>query len=1226
MAKMWFYTEPQFMESQSTPTTSNENDSFGPWLNSSGYISNGFNITNFFKRDIGASPLDYQPKAFAVTGGTVAIIKQIRNDNPLLDPADYVNIVLYPDSQPENLPDIKCFIYRNIEISSIADLTDLSSGNPKIYPDTSPRSTDLGKKIIESYNDFDGVTNYPTIVDAGQQLQNELNPLEDNIEDYFLKNFDPGTVSHLNLPRVEGGDWIGNFNSNGSSAGFEIMFDNINFHPITAIVTGYPGTDDIDGGRNYIQFSVSDAFELPHYQESLPNYLDPAAFYGSLIDVGVKFKVIQNEVPQNDDPYTKPVFSEVEKNGDSLYNDVISKFYNKNKVYIDIRDRWNMSYMFESFPFSTAPDDLRLSFHDEGVVSPNPSPFTFRYRDNLKWPLLVLSNADFGNGVGYELDNKKIIGLQFPSFDPSSESVAYFVDNKNMLLKSNPPLEDTGKDNSVLINLQNDGAWTTRFLIGFPFVDDGSNNVVVANYSKIRYIKHQHEYITDYDDFIDPNAGVIGSSINLELDTDVKDYLTPLFPVNMNLKWKNSPAGNLKSTVYYEGLYHDNTNEGGRDFFANIGIAHDAQNKVTFFAYSTKTPSRSTKGLIDTTFSLTSKSKEYDKSFLQSLVEEEKFGAKMIHRTLTYSNIIPNITLSDLRPADITEEIIDNERASQLEDFTSFEMTYSQYESLKQLTNTTGTNFRRLPSFADPRYKNNPRMFFHPVLVDRILETGKPPLLKYNWTVVGFSDENPVSLTRVYSGIFTYRIEGKNRNIEKKEDQPYTEGIGFSLNEQPTSTYHIKSTIYLIRGGNVTVQELKAYRVYALNNIQTIWNTFSNQGFTTPKRLDINDPVPVPQETILADQVEIKIATAEQWKRLRQGEALWLVEKGQDRSRILATPNKNIGIINFENTSGSPGVYTESSLNTPAHEFGHMLGLIDRYAYYTELGGATSVQINDNVGATIPIYVNDSDYKDEYRWKNNLYSTQRIVNAGDFGGLANYSDWMTGYPAQTIFITQQQWNIIQAVAQNGMSSAETINGSQYVFIFQQAADYAGLNFTGMVGGLPESDANFLNSTNPDRMDERIDDSNGSNPPSGWVYPVINNLIDPNDRYEVLKPRLGLALDDDTPNVGLNSFIPPAWRTQTAFVAGANLNLAPLLGANDQHRAPENSSVIGDAFGFNIWNQLRSVTPPGTTGISVLSNTVSERFAHDVIYNQQYYNRILIIRLVVEGQLPTQFDD
>jgi hypothetical protein len=242
----------------------------------------------------------------------------------------------------------------------------------------------------------------------------------------------------------------------------------------------------------------------------------------------------------------------------------------------------------------------------------------------------------------------------------------------------------------------------------------------------------------------------------------------------------------------------------------------------------------------------------------------------------------------------------------------------------------------------------------------------------------------------------------------------------------PTKIINCK--IYLHHGGTLSSAQFCEFKHYVLNNIKQVWDSNSNWGLLSTYDPDINpyDPL-VPaspgiftrNKIISSEGITIHEAKAKQFEALEDGEILLMTSRNPGRSNIQG--NKRLGFLFYNRLPVAIARYIDAnSQNTPAHEFGHALGLGDRYCYYGDvregrpsdgythftngIGNSSSVpsfvakRSTPTVLPTTPptpprnvvippsgstaVFISeneDSEYSQRYQWVHNLMSSTSIV-------------------------------------------------------------------------------------------------------------------------------------------------------------------------------------------------------------------------------------------------------
>ncbi len=497
---------------------------------------NNYRLGNMFT----ANPSE-TPKAFAVTDGLL-LVQQIGL-------TDKYNIILKPTEQPDLcLPKIDFIIYKGIKKDSIID------GEKVADPNNVASKNDLTSIIHRSaqlWFEEEGEpmpstepaanTSLGLIYDA-DATQTDYQKLDtDSLNDVFY------TATEQTLPFVFGGSYIGNFDAS-SDFGIIIVFEKIGFQPTFELAR------ELDSVLTFTPLeptSNAEIFRRKHHKEDALCYLDSAAFFGSFFNEGIK------------------VFIEsrfVNRTGDNLYNDVISKYYNKNKLYLDFRNESDDSFNY----YENYNNNIQWSLDNTETL------VNIDYYRNHGWPILVIED----NSTNSEFDNanvEKTIKLSFPQGDNESPLFYYKKAYKEDLGFERPEGAELFLSPSVI-----EGAVRLENLIA-PRVGDR----VSANYFQIKLIRRVILENDENDDF--PRQGHTLFK---------RSYLDNLFPIfDMTIPFTNTNYTNLK--LFYDTAYIDKvlvnngtlnnniTDYALRDFISTTGIASDTTN-ITFISFPFK--------------------------------------------------------------------------------------------------------------------------------------------------------------------------------------------------------------------------------------------------------------------------------------------------------------------------------------------------------------------------------------------------------------------------------------------------------------------------------------------------------------------------------------------------------------------------------------------------------------------------------------------------------------
>lgn len=457
--------------------------------------------------------------AFAVCRGTVFIQETT---------GSRVNLVLKPLMQPRHrLGQIAYFIYKGIDKSSLIDGDDATIGSPSLNDLTSAlwdNQAKLNAEILEATGSDPG-TNPPKEV--------LTRALDSSAAETALLSAFVNSSSDYQLPMVSGGDHLGDFDA--SDFGFEIVLERLG-HEMTL---GDVRTHDQSLTVSALSGGETEAQVMDHWHEkdAILNRIDPAAFWAS-------FYRAKLQVWNGAD-------FDVKKKND-LYTDVLSSYYNKNKVYLDLRNDQN------NWLNHAADKDLTVKWG----LGEEPGTWTDAVITDTGWPLLVLDKTNFA-GAGCS-DNHQILQLKIPLGDVTDAYVHLVTGwtpdrfpkdarQREAFLRTNPD-ESPSTPISIAIPLYNQGSttdtpmcsWTT-LRVGRGYF--GSEKDKIVSSSQLSPIHHL-------------------------------DYLFAPFAMADSLPGIRQ----LESRVFYDGRYVDDVFGRHQDYVAAIGIAKGVET-VSLFAF-----------------------------------------------------------------------------------------------------------------------------------------------------------------------------------------------------------------------------------------------------------------------------------------------------------------------------------------------------------------------------------------------------------------------------------------------------------------------------------------------------------------------------------------------------------------------------------------------------------------------------------------------------------------
>lgn len=358
---MHFFTEPSKLDPQST------NDVFGPVAGSKYRISSKHKISS------GSSS-----KLFACQDALMLILPTIDSSKNLV--SGKVNLILKPlDTLPIRMQPVKYYIFRGVDRNSYL------SGNV-IIADDKPNNCEFINKFHFNWTASLPVRGLPTgtVPDPKVMGFDEILATDPIYRAYYVEELFNSSAS-LTVPlqdyssvKVREGEWIGNIPASGSFE-FEIITDTENM-PITLEYAEFESYE-IDGSSPAFDPN-NPTLETLSIREKVLNYIDPAAFFGMHFDVGIR---IHNGYTYSGTGIPSNTTVSLLRKKQNAYDDVISKFWNKNVVYLDIRSERGYSYGFYQNYKDASGDILKLK---------SKSDLFFHNLDysNMEWPLVNLNN------------------------------------------------------------------------------------------------------------------------------------------------------------------------------------------------------------------------------------------------------------------------------------------------------------------------------------------------------------------------------------------------------------------------------------------------------------------------------------------------------------------------------------------------------------------------------------------------------------------------------------------------------------------------------------------------------------------------------------------------------------------------------------------------------------------------------------------------------------------
>ncbi|MFT6442722.1 MAG: hypothetical protein ACJASQ_002341 [Crocinitomicaceae bacterium] len=360
---------------------------------------------------------------------------------------DIVNVIIKPSDGLEiAYTGVKYYVYRGVRKDSFIDGSAITAAggsksdfiNDFWANDTASKNA-LGIPLLPA----------PTPVKIG------LDPIlagTVNVEDIFNNS-----QTDARAVKVKEGDWIGKF-SDAYPALFEIITDTDN------IVVDLDSLRDTSFQLAPLNSGPSsqDQFDDQIAREEVLAFIDPAAFYGMHYDVGVGVSGT----------------STIKKEED-LYNDILSLFATKNRVYFDIRGEQGYSYNFYK-NYGDINDNL-IQIKDQTT-----SLFVDNEYFTHKWPIYY-TDTELGQGKFSKVEIKLRV-------DDNIEPLL-FVRDKSLIRKLiRPNFIDAKK----LLDGSNTD-WTKEIKLRFQNMDLGASKVNVARHIQLQYFIQDFSQVSTSD-------------------------------------------------------------------------------------------------------------------------------------------------------------------------------------------------------------------------------------------------------------------------------------------------------------------------------------------------------------------------------------------------------------------------------------------------------------------------------------------------------------------------------------------------------------------------------------------------------------------------------------------------------------------------------------------------------------------------------------------------------
>lgn len=1035
-----------------------------------------------------ALPTTVNPNAYAVCSGRI-LVQEVSSA--------LVNIILKPDVQPNGInPAVKFYIYRNILKSSLITGTTIASNTNKYTESLNIKMAALGftdpngKKVL------------------GIDLTGTGFGNNDPIDNAFYRQ--GAADASFQLWSVVGGWSIGQFQ--GSSFGFEIIMDENGFDPtlqLARIGDNIFTAAALPGSPNPVDY-----YNEQIDRERILNYIDPCAFFANFINISTHKLFVNN----NGNPAIADSSMFTELAPTSIFTLLIAPYFkNKHIVYVDIRNELNSSFDFQwnygslSGTTYTRPN-LQVSYSDTGVLGP------VSYYSMNKWPIWAI-NGFTGTFSSATFPSKHFLRIAFPSGNnklpllhvtvgslelaaPTANFTA-LRDDERFFDINIPPLP--GTENNIP---QTPGIITN--VVTLP-IQKNAATLAVSSYIHLKYIRQQEQLVFDANEVASIPSTVSGTSLyglevidNVFVPFVVDAASSTTIHDNMPVSWL--PAVNeVQSNIYYDRHFIDQSRYSGLATMSYRGIGVEANGDRTLFAVVVEKGGFNA-NLQESAFPQNVNSNIANpptETYLENLVRNNSVSLAYQKYVLTVGpNTVPVEIVNNLK-------IENNVFANSPSELLNIKLTSAQWAAIKTTAQTqsflkksklylgikydsTGiapANIFNGTILADSRPVRYVR--FEIVLRGYIADTTVTPNIPKLIEVNNLNAGQPIYYHNVLSG-FDLAAEAVNvgNNARGRTHRIFDNAVPTTTSV--VSEQVIECSLNISRGAYLSPEEFKRYFNHFRENIRQIWTTYDpverptiafgnkgtaapNHGLVSPNVMQgwpINISAYSAKYTDLSSNVqythgvEFKLGTARHFGRLLDKEVIVYVNR-QTNPRSFVLGNRRGMVMAFEDQPPANTHYGDvSSTNVPAHEFGHVLGLADRYAYIgiaslpvpnATVGAALTegdltglFKVNPNYGRSTFLYLPESydiDYATRYAWMHNLMSSQtrtptaaEIAAAAatiptaypDDGNLIRFEkDYQTEYDVinlypeipvagrtplvyqrVSVFITQQQWDII----------------------------------------------------------------------------------------------------------------------------------------------------------------------------------------------------------------------
>lgn len=738
-------------------------------------------------------------------------------------------------------------------------------------------------------------------------------------------------------------------------------------------------------------------------------------------------------------------------------------FLNSNRIYIDIRNELGTSFNFFG-NYVNGGDNTNISESPKFKLNDSQDDI---YRDlqGESWPIMILDqNINFAqtgtlknipkNGDNFKFDLK--LPRDLSQLEPEH---SLYLQYDSFFLSENKNKKNIQNFNLLRLDIEKvQNGFLSNFLEPISLIFPGQSSQVCAGFVKMMLIRHDTEYlVTDknivlpartsqnepefkspstinyYDD--KSNTNLLPNSRKLPKKSEYLDNIWIPFDTPLNF---SNESNVVQIKVFEKAAYVDNTSTGGNDFVANVGIAK-TNDGYTLFAFSDdkyyKEPYTSADSIIPESFqesdliypcyeedinelitdlNITTLKSPWSESFFQYLYSTKLFNNRNVYLK-EFTDLSQNISVKEICS-------INNLPIAITTNFVSLNLSNSIWDSLKLIRENIG-------------FISSLQVYLGVKLTGITSRPGFPDekIQIYEYILRGFvQDGNDVNLTDINTGLFFNAVKP---TLDIKLFNNKTIGLSGEVTPNEINNYSdiykVNSTIYLLKGNDITPLQFNEMANHIVKNIREVFTTSINYGLTAKLKgelphdgiyndlsSDINFPQPLQHYEINSfnsignkDGINVRVITPRHLFSLNNKECYAVInlEPGRD----FALPSKKAMIFYWKKRASYSQIYEPQDYDiTPAHEFGHLLGLADRYTYCVSFGltGEIKDEIQGQTSKNIPVYIYDScypnsfdlqsfdiEYSREYRWKYNLFSggiVESSISESVFGSEKSFQEAM----------------------------------------------------------------------------------------------------------------------------------------------------------------------------------------------------------------------------------------